>query len=1018
MQFNHYNIHTEERWLCVFCQNTQQQENAHTEQLAMEVLNEETEDAANEQTAPLPSFQPANIGNNQSRTRMEWGCLRGFENINEALDYAYSEIVKWKKNFFQVPFGSVGKALVEETTRLLELFNARSDWEALALKALMVLLPLMIQKPAKNSKSRDHVKHLRRRLEMWKSGAIRGLVGECKEIQKRFAPSISAPKKNMTKLFTNLILQGKVGAACKILQSNASSGPLQVDSAVLIALREKHPDAKQASPEALITDSEPKNVEPIIYENIDSNLILRAAKSTRGSGGPSKIDSDVWRRLLCSKSFDPASENLREQVALLARRLCREYLDPKCLVEYTGCRLIPLDKDPGSEELKIRPIGIGEVLRRVVGKSIMMFLKPETAEAAGPLQTCAGLPGGADAAIHAMRETFESDETEVMLLVDAENAFNCLNREASLKNINILCPEFSKYLVNTYRRASRLYINNFNGDYILSKEGSTQGDNAAMTMYSCSTRPLIDYLAKDTLYNRANVEKAKQVWYADDSAAAGKLESVRVWWAYLCEKGPLLGYYPNHGKCKLVVKNEEIRIRAAQMFEGTGVQIITDGKPYLGSAIGNQQYVKSYVDTKVEEWTAEIKELAKIARTEPQCAYHGYNVSLSKKWVYLMRTTPNIAEYLQPLEDTITKIFIPALIGKEVNALERQIFALPVRFGGMGISNPCEMADFEYKSSIDIVKPLKDAIKNQETDFANVDMQYTNSVKRTIKSEKQDIYDRKFQEIHQNRETTAALKRSLELATEKGASTWLVTSPNAEHGFYLNKQEFKDAINLRYNWKISGIADTCACGQQNSIDHCLTCKKGGFVIMRHNTLRDTEAKLLEEACRDVEIEPSLIPVDGEELQRGTTVQDGARLDISARGLWNPLERVFFDVRVTHPNTQTNVSKPLRQIYKEQERMKKTKYNRRIIEVEKSTFVPLIFTTSGGMGPECEKMNKRLAHLIASKRNESYSDVINYIRRKLRFALLRATLIALRGFRGRVNKARNTEISEVDFSLMY
>ena len=188
--------------------------------------------------------------------------------------------------------------------------------------------------------------------------------------------------------------------------------------------------------------------------------------------------------------------------------------------------------------------------------------------------------------------------------------------------------------------------------------------------------------------------------------------------------------------------------------------------------------------------------------------------------------------------------------------------------------------------------------------------------------------------------------------------------------------------------------------------------------MRHNTLRDTEAKLLEEACRDVEIEPSLIPVDGEELQRGTTVQDGARLDISARGLWNPLERVFFDVRVTHPNTQTNVSKPLRQIYKEQERMKKTKYNRRIIEVEKSTFVPLIFTTSGGMGPECEKMNKRLAHLIASKRNESYSDVINYIRRKLRFALLRATLIALRGFRGRVNKARNTEISEVDFSLMY
>ena len=71
--------------------------------------------------------------------------------------------------------------------------------------------------------------------------------------------------------------------------------------------------------------------------------------------------------------------------------------------------------------------------------------------------------------------------------------------------------------------------------------------------------------------------------------------------------------------------------------------------------------------------------------------------------------------------------------------------------------------------------------------------------------------------------------------------------------------------------------------------------------MRHNALRDAEAKLLEGACKDVEVEPHLLPVENEELPRGTTLQDGARLDISARGLWNPLERVFFDVRVTYPN---------------------------------------------------------------------------------------------------------------------
>ena len=372
---------------------------------------------------------------------------------------------------------------------------------------------------------------------MWKNGAIRGLVREGNEIQKRFQTSNFVTKKNTTKAFTNLILQGKVGAACKLLK-NETGGPLDIDRAVLNALIAKHPEAQPACQEALVNGTETRVVEPIIYENIDSKLIMKAAKNTKGSGGPTKIDSEVWTRLLCSKSFLPASENLSEQVSFLARRLCREYTDPKCLVELIACRLIPFDKDPGSENLKIRPIGIGEILRRIIGKSIMMFLKPDTADAAGPLQTCAGLSGGADAAIHAMREIFESGDTEALLLVDAENAFNCLNREASLKNMNTICPEFSKYLVNTYRQSSRLYLNDSNGSFILSKEGSTQGDNAAMTMYACSIKPLVDFLAKPELYAPCGGEKAKQVWFADDSCAAGKLESINIWWHYLRKKDP------------------------------------------------------------------------------------------------------------------------------------------------------------------------------------------------------------------------------------------------------------------------------------------------------------------------------------------------------------------------------------------------------------------------------------------------------------------------------------------------
>ena len=72
-------------------------------------------------------------------------------------------------------------------------------------------------------------------------------------------------------------------------------------------------------------------------------------------------------------------------------------------------------------------------------------------------------------------------------------------------------------------------------------------------------------------------------------------------------------------------------------------------------------------------------------------------------------------------------------------------------------------------------------------------------------------------------------------------------------------------------------------------------------------------------------------------------------------------------------------------------------------MEKATFVPLVFTTSGGMSPECEKCNKRIEEILAIKTKESYSDTMSSFRKKIRFALLKATLIAIRGYRGPAQK---------------
>ena len=104
---------------------------------------------------------------------------------------------------------------------------------------------------------------------------------------------------------------------------------------------------------------------------------------------------------------------------------------------------------------------------------------------------------------------------------------------------------------------------------------------------------------------------------------------------------------------------------------------------------------------------------------------------------------------------------------------------------------------------------------------------------------------------------------------------------------------------------------------------------------------------------------------------------------------------------------------LEALYAENENQKKRAYNERVINVEKATFTPLVFTTTGGMGPECQKLNKRIAESIAHKRNEEYSHVMKHIRCKLRFALLKATLIAIRGVRGKEGPAED-EIHDISF----
>ena len=93
-----------------------------------------------------------------------------------------------------------------------------------------------------------------------------------------------------------------------------------------------------------------------------------------------------------------------------------------------------------------------------------------------------------------------------------------------------------------------------------------------------------------------------------------------------------------------------------------------------------------------------------------------------------------------------------------------------------------------------------------------------------------------------------------------------------------------------------------------------------------------------------------------------------------------------------------------------------KYNTRILTVEKDSFTPLVYTTFGGLAPQAVRYHKKLAQMIASKKNEEYHHVMNHIRTRIGFALLRSVLVAVRGERGK-RKIPSQSISSVSFNMV-
>ena len=233
----------------------------------------------------------------------------------------------------------------------------------------------------------------------------------------------------------------------------------------------------------MLTDT-PETIHPIKFESINVEKIQKAAVKTQGGSGPSSMDADGWKQILTSKQFGRSSIDLCKAFPEFIKKICSIENQSAFLEAFLACRLIPLDKIPG-----LRPIDIGEALRRIAVKVVVTHFRTETVTSVGSLKVCAGKEAGFEFVIHAMQAIYEDETCEAILLVDASNAFNSINRNVFLHIVIIVCPAIAIYVKNCYSLHSQFFI--IWGNKIRPCEGTTQGDPVAMAVYAIAIIPMI-----------------------------------------------------------------------------------------------------------------------------------------------------------------------------------------------------------------------------------------------------------------------------------------------------------------------------------------------------------------------------------------------------------------------------------------------------------------------------------------------------------------------------------------------
>ena len=730
------------------------------------------------------------------------------------------------------------------------------------------------------------------------------------------------------------------------------------DETSLDALRKKHPPSH---PDTSLPHSCPP-VSPGLV--ISSTSVLKAVCSfpSGSAGGQDGLLPQHLKDLLCP-SLGLGSSNLLTSLTNFTNMVIAGGVPVPARPYFFGAKLIGLNKDDGG----IRPIAVGCTLRRLVAKCVCAEVKEEMGSFLYPRQLGFGVPLGAESAVHAARSyVYGLDESNFLVKLDFQNAFNSIRRDLMLANTLEKAPAIYPLAFSAYCQPSLLFFDKFT---ISSCEGVQQGDPLGPLLFCIALHDLICSLKSELV-----------AFYLDDGSIGGSLDDVSADLHYLESNAHHLGLTLNQSKSGFICSDNLLREEFVTLFPSIR-EISGHEATLLGSPIGSIESINFILAKKISNLRTLGERLKLLNTHDALCLLR--NAFSLPKLMYTLRTSPCFQSTLLTTFDELQRSLLESICNIKLSDLSWKQASLPISGGGIGIRSAVMLAPSAFLASASgctsiSLAILPERLHSQVIPFRSDALcswksacppQSSIAPPVEAQASKQKFWDSPivdgcFKALLSS--SDAGTRVRLLASRQKEASAWLTAPPVSALGLRMGNETIRVAIGLRLGTPLC-VPHTCPlCGMHvdESGVHGLSCRRSKGRIPRHAALNDIILRALSSANMPSILEP-----------QGLCRLDGKRPDGITVTPWAKGRALVWDVTCWDsyaPSNITMASSAAGSVANLAASKKRNLYNELSINHH---FQPIAFESTGAFGSD----TLDFIHDLAKRARLISSDPLSYLK---------------------------------------